>query len=475
MLQSSAYAGRGTRLLVGVSGGPDSTALLASLVELRASCEIAVHVAHVDHGLRDEARSDAAYVRRLCARWTVPVMVRRVDVSEMRRAERLSVEEAARKARHTAFLDIATSIHADAIALGHTADDHTETVLLHLLRGSGLRGLAGMAEQSESAFRLPDTSDGPGERFPILRPLRYVTRDDVMRYLHERRLRPRQDMSNWSPEHVRNRVRHELLPLMEAIRPGAGAAIGRASSDARQALDYLESQVPAVWQKTCEIGDDDQSIRIDRGVMRGEHAALRHGVLERAVVTLLGSAEGLTRRNYLDIDGLIVQGRTGSEIVLPRGLRLLCVSADEAVLAIGELHPPIARVARADLCHDGETVAGEWTFASHDVECGVHLRASGAGADLLPGPMAVCVAEAGGMRQLRVRTRVVGDRIQLPSGARKVQDVFVDGKIPRVWRDRIPIVCDAETGGILWMTGVAVAAGVSAIGEDSMTTGTIEA
>ena len=199
-LESGGYVGRGARLLAGVSGGPDSTALLSSLVELRESCEIELHVAHVDHGLRPESGGDAAYVRRLCARWNVPTTVRRVDVDALQREERLSVEDAARKARHTVFLEEATATGAEAIVLGHTADDHIETALLNLLRGTGLRGLAGMSEQAESAFMLPD-----GKRVPIIRPLLGMTRADVMNYLRERRLRPRQDASNTDPAHLRNR------------------------------------------------------------------------------------------------------------------------------------------------------------------------------------------------------------------------------------------------------------------------------
>ena len=114
-LESGNYVGRGARLLVGVSGGPDSTALLSSLVDLRGSCEIELHVVHVDHGLRPEARGDAAYVKRLCARWNVPVTVRRADVDALRRAARLSIEEAARKARHAVFLEEATATGAETI------------------------------------------------------------------------------------------------------------------------------------------------------------------------------------------------------------------------------------------------------------------------------------------------------------------------------------------------------------------------
>ena len=328
-LVSGGYTGRGARFLVGVSGGPDSTALLASLVELRDDCRFELHVVHVDHALRPESRGDAAYVRRLCSRWDVPFNMRRVNVKGLRREEGLSVEAAARKARHMALLDEAAASGADAIALGHTADDQIETVLLSLLRGAGLRGLAGMAKQLGSPFTLPN-----GERVPIVRPLLGVTRADVMGYLKERRLRPRQDASNADPTHLRNRVRHELLPLMERVREGAVSAVGRASDDARLALEYLESQADGLWGEACEIAVDRQSVFINRGAMRGAHAALRHVVVERVIIALLGSTEGFSRRNYRDIDAMITTGRTGSEIDLPKELRLACGDKRTAVLSI---------------------------------------------------------------------------------------------------------------------------------------------
>ncbi len=348
-LVSGGYTGRGARFLVGVSGGPDSTALLASLVELRDDCRFELHVVHVDHGLRPESRGDMGYVRRLCARWDVPFNMRRVNVKGLRREEGLSVEAAARKARHMALLDEAAASGADAIALGHTADDQIETVLLSLLRGAGLRGLAGMTEQSESPFTLPS-----GERVPILRPLLGVTRADIMGYLKERRLRPRQDVSNTDPAHLRNRVRHELLPLMERIREGASDAFGRASEDARLALEYLESQADGLWGEACEIAADRQSVCIDRVALRGAHAALRHVVVERAVTTLLGSAVGFSRRNYRDIDAMITTGRTRSEIDLPKGLRLACRDKHTAVLSIGAR----GKGAHPGVTGEGSTVKG---------------------------------------------------------------------------------------------------------------------
>ena len=216
-----------------------------------------------------------------------------------------------------------------------------------------------------------------------------------------------------------------------------------------------------MWREACDTAVDEQSVRIDRNVLRGAHVALRHVVLERAVVAMLGSAEGLSRANYVAMDALIMDGRTGSKVTLPRELRLSCLSGSQAALSIGEPPVPIARVAAAELCIDGETQAGGWMFTSRKVECGIELSASAEGAELLPGPLessldrgrATATAACGRER----RETLFG----CPAASRKVQDVFVDHKIPRAWRDRIPFVCDAETGDILWLTGVAVAAGVT--------------
>ena len=358
-LESGRYAGRDAVLIVGVSGGPDSTALLSSLVQLREECRLDLLVVHIDHGLREESRSDAAYVRRLCARWNIPVTVRRVDVQALRDAEGLSIEEAARAARHSAFVEEADWIGADAIALGHTADDQVETVLLNVLRGAGLRGLAGMREQSESPFPSPNK-----QRVPIIRPLLAGSRADVMAYLKERRLRPRHDPSNADPAHLRNRIRHELIPLMETLREGATEAVGRVAADARTALDFIEDQVAGLWNQACETAADGQSIQINCAIMRDTHPALRHAVADRAISTLIGSTEGFSRRNFAAIDSLITDGRTGAEITLPHGLFLARINHNLAVLSLGTPPVPLPELAPATLALNGVTAAGGW-----DVRC----------------------------------------------------------------------------------------------------------
>ena len=460
MLTRHGYTGRGARLLAGVSGGPDSTALMSALVELREDCRLDLHVIHIDHALRPESPGDAAYVRRLGARWGAPVTVRRMDVPALRELERTSIEEAARKARHAAYLDAAATINAEAIVLGHNADDQVETVLLNLLRGTGLRGLAGMAAVAASPFQSASDSQTDGARISLLRPLLTLPRSDISDYIGSRRIRPRDDPSNRDPAHARNRIRHELAPLMEEIRGGASEAVLRASAEARSTLRYLEGQAEAVRAAALTFDADANAVRIDPITYAGAHSVLRHNVLEHAVSSLNGSTEGLSRAHWAAMDDLLMMGRTGVQLKLPRGLRMTRVSSGESALSRGPLPVPLPRLSPAVLCVPGLTRAGDWELTARpSSEHGVAVEAKGDGVERLSGPLKATLPLSGSPIMFSVRRRKRGDRIRLAGGSRKVQDVLTDLKAPRAWRDRIPVVCDDATGEILWLVGVAVAAG----------------
>lgn len=460
MLTKQGYMGRGARLLAGVSGGPDSTALMSALVELRKDCRLDLHVIHVDHALRPESRGDAAYVRRLGARWDVPVTMRRMDVPALRRLERTSIEEAARNARHAAYLDVAAAMNAEAIVLGHNADDQVETVLLNLLRGTGLRGLAGMAAVAASPLRSVAEGQPDGARIILLRPLLNLPRSDISDYIAFRRLRPRVDPSNRDPAHLRNRVRHELAPLLEEIRGGASEAVLRASADARSALQYVEAQAEALRAAVLDFDADASAVQIDRVTYAGAHAVLRHNVLEHAVSSLNGSTEGLSRAHWTAMDDLLMTGRTGAQLDLPRGLRMTRVSSEEAALSMGPLPVPLPRLSPAVLCVPGLTRAGDWELTARpSPEHGVMVEAKGDGVERLSGPLTATLPLSGSTITFSVRRCQRGDRIRLASGSRKVQDVLTDLKVPRAWRDHIPVVCNDATGEILWLAGVAVASG----------------
>ena len=202
--------GPGDHVLVAVSGGPDSVALLHALTLLRSELGLQLTVCHVHHGLRPEADRDAAFVEALAARLGCAAEVVRVQVP---RGGGRSPEEAARLVRHAALARVARGVGAGRIALGHTADDQAETVLMRVLQGAGPRGLAGI----------------PARRGRIVRPLLDVDRTSVLAHLAAHDLEAVDDSTNRDPKFLRNRVRHEILPLLAAQaglrRPRRSAAL----------------------------------------------------------------------------------------------------------------------------------------------------------------------------------------------------------------------------------------------------------
>ena len=474
-LREARLAEAGRLLLVAVSGGFDSTALLAALVALRDELQLRLHVIHVDHGLRAQAGADAAYVRRLGLRWKVPVTVRRVDVEEQRRRYRISLEEAARQKRYAAMSDTAREIGAEAVLVAHTADDQVETVLLNLLRGTGLHGLSGMSVVAP----LPPVPDVPSPPpIPLLRPLMAVSRSDVEDYLRTRRLRPRQDASNLTPDFLRNRVRHELIPMMEALRPGARDAVQRAAAAVREAMDYLESQTATALGHVL-VRQEDGAVHLALTPFRALHSALRLTVLQRAIDLLMGSREGFGYRHWDAMASLPLEGVSGDSLDLPHEV-VMTMLPHQAVLSRGPLPcplPPLDAHAVA-VAMPGETRVGGWTFRAFSTGDGVPALVAEMGEvsqDVPPslsGPLAVTLPQ-GAPRRLEVRPRQPGDRMQLPGGSRKLQDILTDAHVPRGWRDRVPIVYDADSTAILWIVGVATGVGVQAYSPNAKKVSTI--
>ena len=212
----------GSSFVVAVSGGPDSLCLLHAIYNIREELDLSLYGAHLDHGLRGEASAkDAEFVAETFARLDIPLSLETADVPAFRTEHRLSVEEAARKVRYEFLARVATERQADAIALGHTADDQAETVLMHVIRGSGLSGLRGM----EGVSRSHSNTGNP----VLVRPLLGVTREETVDYCRELKLEPRHDESNLSTELKRNRVRLELLPMLESYNPRIRDALVRLS------------------------------------------------------------------------------------------------------------------------------------------------------------------------------------------------------------------------------------------------------
>ena len=423
-LKAAGAPERGAHLLVAVSGGPDSTALLAGLAELRSVYGLMLTAAHVDHALRPESAAEAESVAALCTRLAVPCERRRIAIPSGG-----DLEARARRARYRALREIAEGAGTEWIVTGHTLDDQAETILLHLLRGAGRRGLGGM----------------PRVRGRLFRPLLGATRADVRRFLADRELPFATDRSNADLAHARNRVRRLLVPLLEAeFNPRLRQALGEAAvrlADEDALLDALARA------RLAALVDGEQ---LDLDVA-GEPPALARRII-RVWLARQGGRR-ITARHVESVLALAAASAPGSvpvagpARVVREGRRLVRRAGREArseafCLEIGPgtgvLHPArLWRLALGDARprRPGEDRAPDAAHALFD-------------ADLLPAASLV------------VRPPQPGDRVRLlGGGSRKVQDVLVDAKVPRESRASVPLL--VAEGQVLWVAGVLRGAGAA--------------
>ena len=427
---------RGGLLVVAVSGGPDSLALLHSLVRTRPVTSLEIHAAHLDHGLRgEESRADAAFVSRVCGELGLGLTSESVDTEAFRRAHRLSLEDAARRLRYRFLARVAAEQGAGAVALGHTIDDQAETVLMNIVRGAGLTGLRGM---SESDARKVEGSD-----LLLFRPfLGGVSRSDTEGYCEALGLEPRYDSSNSSLLMLRNRIRHEVLPSLARVNPQVRDAILRLSESARRDLEYLERAVDDAWNDVVAVHHD--RTLVDRAGFAGLDPAVGAHLLRRAVGMASG---GLSDLGLTHVDEMLdlLGGPAGRSIDLPGGLAF-GTGYREATLGPAGLETcPLPRLSgEVEIDVPGETEVGGWRVVA-EVEAGA--------GDAGEGAICTSVSARAASGGLRVRSRRPGDRFQPlgMAGTRKLQDFMVDSRIDRSWRDRIPLVVGDR--GIAWVVG----------------------
>ena len=314
-------------LLVAVSGGPDSVALLHFLAALRARTghPSALVAAHVNHGLRGaESDGDAAFVRELATAWGLPHVA--ADVGPLP----ASSEESARLARYEALRGLADSEGADRVATAHTADDQAETVLLRLLRGAGLRGLGGM----------PVRGRVRGVR--IVRPFLHVTRDQVVDYLGRHGLTHRVDSSNESRAPSRNYLRLEILPrIRERMNPSAREAILRAAGAIREAEEYLASEARRILPDLLRR-EEDGKISLDASQLLAYPKPLRTYLFRDAVQELNGDVRDIAA-THLDALLTLVTTPSRRSVDLPGGIRAR--RERDRVLLEFRIHEPAARKA----------------------------------------------------------------------------------------------------------------------------------
>jgi tRNA(Ile)-lysidine synthase len=420
-LRRHAMLSGGETVLVGVSGGADSVALLTTLLALAPGWRLALRVLHVDHRLRPDSAADAQFVRTLGERLGVPVDVTRVDVGAG------SVEAAARAARYAALEAAADRVGARRIALGHTADDQAETVLMRLIEGAGMRGLAGI----------------PAVRGRIIRPLIEARHREAVAELEAAGVPWVEDASNQDPKFFRNRVRHELLPLLAAAyEPDIVARLEAVARAARRSIDALDEVAARELERLAERTDG--AVTLPRSALAALPRAVAAEVLRRAAASL-GSRAPLRAWGHRGLRRALAPTaprrpfRLGGVLVEVSGDRIRVGASAMPGLVPRDIDVP----GRVELAEIGRALESIVVPATGYVVSRDPARAA-FDADRLPS-------------RLRVRARRRGDRLAaFGGGERRLKSLLIDAKIPRWERNRVPVV---DAGGeIVWVAGLRRAA-----------------
>ena len=440
-----------TRVLAAVSGGSDSVALVHILRDLAAAGELRlIGLAHFNHQLRPSAGDDEQFAAGVAASLGLPFAVDREDVAARASRDRRSVEVAARTARHEFFDRACVTAGADVVALGHTRDDQAETVLLRLARGAGPRGLAGMHPRNGR----------------IVRPLLGCRRQDLRAWLDERQLRFVEDETNQDVSIPRNRVRAELMPLLETrFNPGIVDVLADQAEVAREAwawMDAMAAELDARIVRRATTAGDAMVREIDVAGLRAAPLALQRAVLWRVMSEVAGRRP--IAFGHVDAALRLTDERGETRIDVP-GQRLERIG--RSLVLTGRVAGAEGRRAPEDpsnlfrfpLSIPGEVALPDagWVVSAEAMAGGADAGRAGAtvgnsvGKDVALVRLDVCRGS------LAVRNRRPGDRFQPIGldGQKKLQDYFVDRKVARAQRDMVPLVVD-ETDRIVWVAGFGI-------------------
>ena len=414
-------------VLVGVSGGVDSLALLHCLHILRHEFNCSLHVAHLDHAVRADSAADAEFVRKHADHLNLPISVERIDVLQLMKHNRLSAETAARNARYNFFESVSEQVGATKIALGHHRGDQAETVLMRLLRGAGSIGLKGMLPVRDGKF---------------IRPLLNFSRSEIDAFVTNLGLQPRTDSTNRESNCLRNRIRLELIPLLEQLyNPNLQNTLNQTAELLRVESDYLEEVAREAFEACRERSVTANVVVLNRHTFLRNHHALRHRILRCAIGKISGGMRSLYFNHFVEMLKLIAGETPNASLNLPGNLRL-------------------QRAYNRLIFHKSAAVENEYEYE-------VVLPGT-TNLPVLNARLIATVEESqppklrdgkyhavlDGLRfPLKLRNRRDGDRFQPfgMQGSKKVKDFLIDSKVPRHERYRVPILVSGEE--IVWVVG----------------------
>ncbi len=417
-------------IVIGVSGGPDSMALLHVLLEIRDSIDFNIYIAHLNHGVRGiEARNDQLFVEKQAKKLNLPYYTRNVSMIEYGKEKGITAEEAGRELRFEFFREIIKEQGGGKIAVAHNKNDQAETLLMRFMRGTGIDGLKGME------FIAQD----------IIRPILSISRSEIEKYIEEKNIETVLDKTNLQPIYTRNKVRLELIPYIEEnFNPNIIDTIWRTSRISTIDSEFLEEYTEKEYDKLVKK-EEDNVIILDGEKLTYLNRSIQQRVIRNGIQKINGSLQGITEIQILSVLNLLLMGKTGKRINL---INNIIAKLNYNELIIEKEEKTEDKDFLYELSYPGDLKLKElgYSFNMEIIEINEKTE--------FEKSKYVKYFDLSKIKgKLFFRNRKQGDRFSPfgMSGSKKIKDYFIDEKISKDVRDKIPLLIDEKN--ILWVVG----------------------
>ncbi len=435
-LQKEELFKKDDRFLLGVSGGPDSLTMLDLFLKLKSEVNLKLAVFHLNHLFRTEASAEAEFVKNLCDNYNVECYIEEFDVPFFAKRNSLSPEQAAREIRMNFLFERAKKLGIKKIALAHNKNDLVETVFLNIIRGCGLSGLSGIEPKTFIQGLI------------IIHPLLKIRREEIEDYCVKENLNPRHDKSNQKTIYTRNKIRHEVIPYIEKeINPSLKDVVERMANLVKEENDYLKT---VTENKLLEalLEKDENKIVLSLSKLNDYHKVIKRRVIFEAIYKLKENNSDIYFKHYQEIKKLFKKGATAKKIDLPGKIKVKRVY-DKLIIKKGNFKSEID-----NYCFDieiGTTIKlpDNNKFKSKIIDIYENWQKNA----IKPSK---CLIDVDKIKfPLKVRNRRNGDKFKPLglNGFKKIKDFFIDEKIEKNSRDKIPIIVDSS-GIIVWIAGL---------------------
>ncbi|MDQ0202757.1 tRNA lysidine(34) synthetase TilS [Pectinatus haikarae] len=415
------------RILLACSGGPDSLCMVHLFMRLAEEYNLQIFAAHVEHGIRGKASvEDAQFVEKFCCIQHVPFYSKSVDACAYADRHKISLETAARELRYDFLQETAALLGCSAISVAHHRGDQAETVLMHILRGAGIDGLSGIRPKAGN----------------IIRPLLDCTRAEIENYCVSYDLHPRYDATNGDIAYTRNRIRIELLPYLKNYNFNVEASLCRTADLLAEENDFLTTYSQIIYRKIAVRSGNKCIFSLEELLL--QHVAIKRKIIRLAISDLCNDLKDIKNIHIDDIIKLSLKNKTGSVIDLPNSLKAsveygkLIIFLEQIDTMNSDLYVLLRIPGNTEIFDKGITINAEVVNASQKLKT-----------------RKVCFIDKGKLAgRLKVRLRKNGDVFSPKglNGHKKLKDLFIDNKIPRASRDKIPVLFDDR--GIVWVAGI---------------------